>query len=91
MSSPTHGSRVLGGVLAPIVTPFDAAGDPARDALEANVRAHLAAGLDGVVVAGSTGEAVLLEEEERLRLLEWARGVVPRDRLLVAGIGGEST
>lgn len=91
MSSSTNGSRALGGVLAPIVTPFDAAGEPSRDALEANVRAHLAAGLDGVVVAGSTGEAVLLEEDERLRLLEWARGVVPRDRLLVAGIGGEST
>ena len=81
----------LGGLLGPLTTPFDAAGELARDAFERNLRAHLAAGLDGVVVTGSTGEAVLLDEEERGRLLEWARPLVPSDALLIAGIGGEST
>lgn len=89
--APARESRTLGGILAPVTTPFGDGGELACDALESNLRAHLAAGLDGIVVSGSTGEAVLLDEDERLRLLEWARAVVPRERLLVAGIGGEST
>ena len=47
----------LGGILAPLVTPFDRVGEVDGDAFVANVRAHLDAGLHGVVVAGSTGEA----------------------------------
>lgn len=85
-------TKVLGGVLGPVVTTFDdATGDLAAIPFRANLRAHLDAGLSGVVVAGSTGEAALLEEHERQRLLEWARAIVPDDRWLIAGIGAEST
>jgi len=85
-------TKALGGVLGPVVTTFDdATGDLAAVPFRANVRAHLDAGLSGVVVAGSTGEAALLEEHERQRLLEWARAIVPDDRWLIAGIGAEST
>ncbi len=83
---------VLKGILAPVVSTFDrASGELDLDAFSANVRAHLAAGLHGIVVAGSTGEAVLLDETERGRLVEAARAVTPRDRLLLAGAGAEST
>ncbi|MDF1503313.1 dihydrodipicolinate synthase family protein, partial [Roseisolibacter sp. H3M3-2] len=84
-------SRPLAGVMAPAVTPFDADGAIARDAFAHNVRAHVAAGLSGVIVAGSSGEAALLDEGERAMLLAEARAVVPADRWLIAGIGGEST
>ena len=85
-------TKALGGVLGPVVTTFDdTTGDLAAVPFRANVRAHLDAGLSGVVVAGSTGEAALLEEHERHRLLEWARAIVPDDRWLIAGIGAEST
>lgn len=85
-------TKVLGGVLGPVVTTFDdSTGDLAAVPFRANVRAHLDAGLAGIVVAGSTGEAALLEEHERHRLLEWARAIVPDDRWLIAGIGAEST
>lgn len=85
-------TKVLGGVLGPVVTTFDdTTGDLAAVPFRANVRAHLDAGLAGVVVAGSTGEAALLEEHERHRLLEWARALVPDERWLIAGIGAEST
>jgi 4-hydroxy-2-oxoglutarate aldolase len=68
----------LRGVLAPAVTPFDdAGGAPARDACARNVRAHLAAGLAGVLVAGSSGEAALLDDDERARLVASARELVP--------------
>lgn len=85
-------TKKLAGVLGPVVTTFDeATGDVAAIPFRANVRAHLDAGLTGVVVAGSTGEAALLEEHERLRLVEWARAIVPDERWLIVGIGGEST
>ncbi len=82
----------LHGVFAPLATPFDPeTGDPAPVALRQVVRALLAAGLDGVVTAGSTGEGELLDEAERAKLVEWLRDVVPEDRWLIAGAGAEST
>jgi 4-hydroxy-2-oxoglutarate aldolase len=81
----------LGGVLAPVVTPFDAAGEVDGEAFTRNVSAHVAAGLSGIVVAGSTGEAALLDEPERVRLVERARDAVPRERTLLVGTGAEST
>jgi 4-hydroxy-2-oxoglutarate aldolase len=84
-------SRSLAGVMAPAVTPFDADGALVRDAFSRNVRAHLDAGLAGVIVAGSSGEAALLDEGERAALLAAARELVPADRWLIAGVGGEST
>lgn len=83
--------RELRGVLGPVTTPFDERGELARAAFAENVRAHLAEGLSGVVVAGSTGEAALLDEAERDALVEWARPIVPADRWLIAGTGAEST
>jgi 4-hydroxy-2-oxoglutarate aldolase len=56
-----------------------------------NIRSHLAHGLHGIVVCGSTGEAALLDEMERNRLIETARATVPSDRLLLMGAGAEST
>ena len=81
----------LHGILAPVTTPFQANGDVDLDAFTANVRAHLAAGLHGIVVGGSTGEAALLDESERAAIIEAARAVVPDDKLLLAGTGAEST
>lgn len=82
----------LRGVLGPVVSTFiPSRGELDRGAFAENVRAHIVAGLAGVVVAGSTGEAVLLDERERAALVEAAREVVPRDRLLIAGTGAEST
>lgn len=79
------------GIFGPVITNFDRRGELDLDAFGANLKAHIAAGLDGVVVAGSTGEAALLEESERLRLVEMARSVVPTSRLLIVGTGAEST
>ena len=79
------------GVLGPMVTPFNS--DESLDiaGFEFNVRAHIAAGLHGLLVAGSTGEAALLTDDERRVLIEAARKHVPSDRILLAGTGAEST
>ncbi len=81
----------LAGVFAPAVTPFDADGMLDHDAFQRNVRAHQAAGIAGVVTAGSSGEAALLEDDERARLVEWAREAVGVEATVMAGVGGEST
>jgi len=82
----------LGGVLIPAATPFDpVTGEVDVVGMRANVRAWLEEPVRGIVVGGSTGEAVLLDESERITLLEAARAVIPGDRLLVAGTGAEST
>lgn len=81
----------LNGILAPVVTPFDADGEVDDDAFVSNIGAHVAAGLHGVVVGGSTGEAALLDEDERARLIDLARGALPSDRTLLIGTGAEST
>lgn len=81
----------LRGVFGPVITTFDARGELDLEAFGSNATAHFAAGLDGLVVAGSTGEAALLEEGERQRLVEMARNVTPSDRWLIVGTGAEST
>jgi len=84
-------TQAIKGIFGPVITTFDRRGELDLDAFGDNLKAHLAAGLDGVVVAGSTGEAALLEEGERLRLVEMARAVIPTDRHLIVGTGAEST
>ncbi len=82
----------LSGVLVPCTTPFDpVTGEVDLVGFRSNVRSFLAHPVRGIVVGGSTGEAVLLEEDERMVLLEGARDLVPDDRLVVAGTGAEST
>ena len=85
-------TRRLEGIFAPVTTPFDGrSGDVDGAAFARNLQAHVQAGLAGIVVSGSNGEAALLDEAERLALVEIARGVVPPDRWLLAGTGAEST
>jgi len=84
--------RDLVGVFAPITTPFDiASGDIAPQQLKDNVARLFAAGLDGIVVAGSTGEAPLLDLDEQRRAVAWTRAVTPPAKWLIAGTGAEST
>lgn len=84
-------SLTISGVLGPVVTPFQPNGDVDVAAFSNNLRGHLDAGLDGIVVTGSTGEAALLDERERMALVEAARAVVPSGRPLIVGTGAEST
>ena len=80
------------GLLVPVTTPFDAAtGDVAPIHLRENARALLDAGADGILAAGSTGEASLLDEAEYRSVLGWLRDVIPPEKWLIAGAGREST
>ena len=82
----------LGGVFAPATTPFDpVTGEADVISLRANVRRWLAEPLRGIVLFGSTGEGVLLDEDEKARLTASTRELVDGGRLLLCGTGAEST
>lgn len=82
----------LGAVLTAIVTPFAADGKVDEEAFVA-LMAHLdAQGSDGVVVAGTTGEAATLDDEEHLALIALAARERPRaDFTVIAGVGSNDT
>lgn len=81
----------LAGVFPPEATPFNRRGAIDEGAFRANVARHLASGLAGILVAGSTGETPYLTDAERLRLVELARAIVKPPQLLMAGTGLEGT
>ena len=77
--------------MVPAVSTFTPSGDLDGDAFRRNLDAHLAFGMDGVLVGGSSGESALLDDADRRQLLAWARERIPADKWLLAGIGSEST
>lgn len=81
----------LSGVLAPIPTPFDESGRVDEPRLKKALRRWLKTRLTGFVVLGSSGEAVLLDEDEADRVIGAARDVVPKKRTFIVGTGREST
>jgi 4-hydroxy-tetrahydrodipicolinate synthase len=81
----------LGTILTAIVTPFDQKGRVNAESFVA-LMAHLAEnGSDGFVVAGTTGEASTLTDEEHLALIELAVSERPSGTTIVAGTGTNDT
>lgn len=81
----------LHGIFPPVITNFDAAGDIAPIPFRENLRRWIETPIAGVVLFGSNGEGVLLDEDEKARLTAFARDVVPAGFLLIGGASGEST
>lgn len=81
----------LRGILPPITTPFDAQGDLDLAALERNLERYNTTGLAGYVAFGSNGEAVHLDADERIQVLETMRRVAAPGKLIVAGVNELST
>ena len=81
----------LQGVFVPVVTPFNRRGDIDEAGFRSNVRRYVKQGFNGVLIAGSTGEGPYLDEDERVRLVELARPLIPSPQLLLVGTGVETT
>ncbi|MCL5005198.1 MAG: dihydrodipicolinate synthase family protein [Acidobacteria bacterium] len=79
------------GIFLPILTPYSRRGDIDLTAFRRNLRRYAKEGVNGVIVAGSTGEGPYLTEDERLRLLDVARPIIRSPQLLMAGTGLETT
>jgi 4-hydroxy-tetrahydrodipicolinate synthase len=81
----------LGTMLTAIVTPFDARLKVDEEAFVALMH-HLAEnGSDGFVVAGTTGEASTMTEQEQLGLIELALAERPPGKTIIAGTGTNDT
>ena len=80
------------GIFPPVTTPFDPqTGEIMPGVFRDTIARLLAAGVDGIVVSGSTGEASLLNAAEHRQLVATARKEVGKNAWLIAGTGGEST
>ena len=81
----TNSKALPSGLYVPVVTFFQAAPDQDLD-IETHVR-HIRmlaeAGVDGVVVQGSTGEAVALSRQERIEVRYWSRDELGANRQLI--------
>jgi 4-hydroxy-tetrahydrodipicolinate synthase len=81
----------LHGSITALATPFGADGEVDFDAWDRLLERQLAGGTQGVVVAGSTGEAPALDESEYARLIESAAKRVGGRIPVLAGTGLSNT
>jgi len=83
--------RPYEGLLTAMITPFGADGSVNEDAAVAIARHLLANGSHGLVVAGTTGEAATLADDEQVRLVELITGEAGSEGAIVAGAGSNDT
>ncbi len=81
---------LLHGIIPPITTPFYPDGRVYLKKLEHNVDRYSKTPAAGIVVLGSTGEAIMLSDEERREVLAVAREACAPHKVLIAGTGAES-
>lgn len=81
----------LGTILTAMVTPFEEEGKVNEESFVGLMR-HLAeTGSDGFVVAGTTGEASTLTDEEQIGLIGLAVAERPAGKTVIAGTGTNDT
>lgn len=81
----------IGRLLTAMVTPFDSEGQVDYAVAKRLALALLDTGSDGVVVAGTTGEAPTLSQQEKLRLFSELKSAVGDRGAVVAGVGTYNT
>jgi 4-hydroxy-tetrahydrodipicolinate synthase len=81
----------LGGVLTAMVTPFDESGAVDESAARTLARFLVENGSHGVVVAGSTGEAATLDDEEHISLLRAVVEEIGDEATVICGTGTNDT
>ena len=81
---------LLHGIIPPITTPFYPDGRVYLKKLEHNVDRYSKTPAAGIVVLGSTGEAIMLSDDERREVLAVAREACAPHKVLIAGTGAES-
>src|SRR5262245_32315244 len=81
---------LLQGIFPAVTTPFYPDGAVYYKKIEHNIDRYSRAPIAGMVVLGSTGEAVMLSDEERLEVLRVTAEVAAPEKVLIAGTGSES-
>ncbi|MGA2207322.1 MAG: dihydrodipicolinate synthase family protein [Terracidiphilus sp.] len=81
---------LMEGIFAAVTTPFYADERVYFRKIEANMARYSRSLLAGMVVLGSTGEAVLLDDAETRDVLRVAAEATAPEKILIAGVGRES-
>lgn len=81
---------LLHGIFPPITTPFYPEDKVYFKKLEHNVERYSKTPVAGIVVLGSTGEAILLSDEERREVLKASMEAAAPNKVMIAGTGIES-
>jgi 4-hydroxy-2-oxoglutarate aldolase len=81
----------LSGIFPPLPTSFDKDENLLPDKIRHNIEKLSGYDLSGFLILGSNGEQVMLSEKERSEAVAAAREALPKEKLLLAGTGGQST
>jgi 4-hydroxy-tetrahydrodipicolinate synthase len=79
------------GIYTPVVTPYNADFSINRENFEAVVERLIAAGVHGIIVAGTTGEYYAQSTQERIEMMRFARKIVGTRVPLIIGTGAIRT
>jgi 4-hydroxy-tetrahydrodipicolinate synthase len=79
------------GIYSALLTPFKSYDNIDFELFEKNIKAQIEAGIDGLVLAGSLGEASTLTYEEKKDLLICAKGLVKNKLPVILNIAEQST
>jgi 4-hydroxy-2-oxoglutarate aldolase len=81
---------LLQGIFPAVTTPFHPDGALYHKKIEHNIDRYSRTPVAGMVILGSTGEAVMLSDEERREVLRISAEVAAPEKVLIAGTGAES-
>lgn len=81
---------LLQGIFPAVTTPFYADGAVYYKKIEHNIDRYSRTPIAGMVILGSTGEAVMLSDEERREVLRVSAEAAAPEKVLIAGTGAES-
>ncbi|HEV7673669.1 MAG TPA: dihydrodipicolinate synthase family protein [Candidatus Angelobacter sp.] len=81
---------LLQGIFPAVTTPFYPDGAVYYKKIEHNIDRYSRTPIAGMVVLGSTGEAVMLSDEERREVLRVTADAASPEKVLIAGTGAES-
>src|ERR1035441_5157627 len=81
---------LLSGIFPPITTPFYPDGQVYYKKLESNVERYSRTPVAGIVVQGSTGEEILLSDQERHAVLKGPTPAAAPHKVMISGPGIDS-
>lgn len=81
----------LKGIFPPLPTSFDESENLAPKKIQDNIKELNRFDLAGFLVLGSNGELVHLNEKEKLEVYAAAREIIPENKLMLTGTGGQTT
>ncbi len=84
-------NKVFSGVCTALITPFDENGNVDFVALRDLIENQIEAGVSALLVLGTTGESPTLTENEKLKIIFFAKKVIDGRCKLIVGTGSNNT